>query len=427
MAETNTKNIQRLQEFIAYLRTNKLMDQKAIIDTVKRLVQTDRRFGSIATALGYLNPEDINRVLNEQAAAGKLFGETAAALKLLDERQLQEIYKRQRDDIYLFARSAIASGFLRPKEVVTFVQAFYENKLKDQKEEVEADAPPPKPNLKIRTMLRNIKDVAPLPQTVQQVLSMLKDPDVEINDVGKVIQTDAGLTTQFLKVVNSASYSMRSKIESVNQALVILGIKNIRNLMLTAGILNKFQNIPKKVAEDFWDHSIKSSQWCRTIAQTLRMTVIEEMFTGALLHNIGKLIIYQHFKEQSKDIDKRATSAEERGRAEREILGMDHADIAGFVFEVWQMSTEVVQGAMYHRIQVGAFRELPHANPAGTMVHMAVRLAHLDDSMDPTDYAVAAQQIVEEYSEYLRTDLIDVAGLIPKVKQAVSELKQLFS
>src|SRR3990167_7829463 len=132
MAETNTKNIQRLQEFIAYLRTNKLMDQKALTETDKKLVQTDRRFGSIATALGFLNPEDINRVLNEQAASGKLFGETAAGLRLLDEQQLQEIYKRQRDDIYLFARSAIASGYLRPKEIVTFVQAFYENKLKDQ-------------------------------------------------------------------------------------------------------------------------------------------------------------------------------------------------------------------------------------------------------------------------------------------------------
>ena len=94
----------------------------------------------------------------------------------------------------------------------------------------EEDKPLGRPSLSvdIRETLKKINGIAPLSGVVQKVIGMLDDPKVHMEAVGKVVSVDPGLVTMMLRLVNFAFFGMRSKVQSITQALVVLGTKKVR-------------------------------------------------------------------------------------------------------------------------------------------------------------------------------------------------------
>ena len=122
---------------------------------------------------------------------------------------------------------------------------------------------------------------------------MLEDPNTTANDLGRVIGRDTGLTARLLKIVNSAFYGFQSRIETVSRAVTIIGMRELRGLVLAASAIEAFSKVPNKVLNmaNFWRHSV----YCGVVAQLLaeRSNVLhaERLFVAGLLHDIGLVAI----------------------------------------------------------------------------------------------------------------------------------------
>lgn len=189
-----------------------------------------------------------------------------------------------------------------------------------------------------------------------------------------MISRDASLTSKTLKLVNSAFYGFPKKINSITRAIVILGFNKIKNIALSASIFETFRGVTGRGFDTkrFWEHSLAVAIATEVVAKDAGLEEQEDAFVAGLLHDIGKIIIAAHLKNEFIAIVK---SVEEEGllmaEAEEKVLGANHALIGKWLGEKWKFPDGLVAPtARHHQPRLAReFRELTYA------VHLADILA----------------------------------------------------
>lgn len=206
-----------------------------------------------------------------------------------------------------------------------------------------------------KSVIDRINGLPTLPIIVSKITDLIADPKTVAADIGKAISEDQALSSKVLKMVNSAYYGFPRKITTISQAVVILGFSAIRNLVLSASIVNLF---PSDVEsdfnrDDFWSHSIATGIAARAVAKRMKLPQLDDAFMGGLLHDIGKLVLDQFFHEEFEKI---ISIVKEKDclfiEAEKEAfeIDMDHSRIGGILGEKWNLPVNLVQVvSMHHR------------------------------------------------------------------------------
>ncbi|MBN4080471.1 HDOD domain-containing protein [Beggiatoa alba] len=190
-----------------------------------------------------------------------------------------------------------------------------------------------------------------LPEVCIRVNEMMDTDTTSATQIGKVISQDTGLTARLLKIVNSSFYGFPAKIETVTRAVSVIGLRELRGLVLAASAIETFSKIPNDALNmvQFWRHSV----YCGVVAQLLaeRCSVLhsERLFVAGLLHDIGKLIVCHRMPSESLLVlEKMETEALLDFEVERDIMGFDHADVGGELIKVWQMPASLEHALRYH-------------------------------------------------------------------------------
>jgi len=204
----------------------------------------------------------------------------------------------------------------------------------------------------VADILRDIKNLPTLPSVATRVVAMTEDPNCSQQELAKVVELDPAIATKLLKLVNSPFYGIRGAIGSVQQALVFVGMTNIRNLVLSASVMELFDeggdsaNFSRK---DLWLHSLGTAFSARAIAKTARTVDPEIAFTAGLIHDVGKLIIDRFFHEDFVRIvellkDRETVMAD----AESAVLGIDHSEIGAYLAQRWSLPDVLRDAIGYH-------------------------------------------------------------------------------
>lgn len=422
-------NIQLLQSFIGYVRTNKMLEQGDIIRTVRQMQQLDRRIGQLAMIRGFMTPEQVSKVMLAQTQINKKFVEMAIEMGYINSDKGDEIIRLQRDDLFAFSQSAVLAGVKTLPEMVGLLKSFLASNPAqtaapaDEKK----DSKPAGLGVNIRSTLQKIKGIAPLPGVVTKVVEMLDDPKMSMDKVGKVLTMDPGLVTALLRIVNSAFYGLRSQAKNITQALVILGTKKIKELVLVAGIMQKFKDIPKEEAELFWNRSILAAQWCKELAAFHKLPDIDLMFINGFIHNIGELVVFQHFPAEHEQLQKLKAAGGDALQAERQVLGGTHADISSFLFEIWQFPATVIQGAMVHHHALVQIEQMSSIKKEAMIVHFAAAIIDIDSQIDPFEYMAKLGALALTYQKALPMEGFSVEDTAVNVRTAAENLKSMFS
>lgn len=396
-------SLAKLQRFIQFLRAGNLMASEDILRTVRHMSVFDRRLGHMGAFRGFIQPEQINTILLEQSRTGDRFGDCAVRLKMMTNDQVGILIKLQKDDLFLFAQAAVTQKLTTTERIISSIKSF----LTDDPEAA-AEAEPPRSDEKIhldsqvRNIISGIEKIAPLPATAQRAVAMLEDPEVDLDRVGALLALDPGLTATLLRVVNSAFYGMRDKITSVTKALIVLGIKKLRQLVIAAAVMQKFQAIPPALAQRFWEQSMRVAQWCKEMGEYRHMDEVDEIFVCGLLHNIGHLVIVQNFRPQHHLIEEMTIGGRKLVDAEKSLLGGTHADIGGFMFSLWQMPRETIQSTMFHHHDLQLLTHSPNIEDAVFITHMAATIVDLDPNLDAMGYTEALERISQRYIDPLQ-------------------------
>lgn len=196
-----------------------------------------------------------------------------------------------------------------------------------------------------RKKIERLTNLPTLPNLMQRFTEMIHDPNASLADIGDELRKDQILTSKLLKLVNSAFYGFPGRISTVTHALVLLGYDAVKGLIVTSNVFGDL----KVDAYPLWRHSIASSLAARAICDTLAIPDAEEIAVAALLHDIGKVIFHL---EAGDDYMMAVEHALKNGlpmwRAEREVLGFDHAEIGLWLCEKWSLPDKLSKPIGYH-------------------------------------------------------------------------------
>lgn len=208
-------------------------------------------------------------------------------------------------------------------------------------------------------LLEGYLDVSSLPMIYYKINEAINKPRTSLADIGKIISDDPGLTVRLLKLVNSAFYGFPSKIETITQALVIIGTNQLRDLALATSIVNLFKGIPKDLVsmESFWCHSIACGIAAKTLAAYRNETNIERFLIAGMLHDIGRLILYKKVSEQASEALLQCRSSKTLlFLKEQEVMGFDHALLGRRLLRAWNLPLSLEEAVAFHHKPQEAMR-----------------------------------------------------------------------
>ncbi|MFC1544890.1 HDOD domain-containing protein [Gemmatimonadota bacterium] len=200
----------------------------------------------------------------------------------------------------------------------------------------------------------SIEKMPSLPTTVGKIVQLANDINSSAKDILAVIQLDPVVAAKVMKLINSAYYGMPNKV-SLKQAVVLLGINTIKNLALSSAIvtqLGKNQIAIKSFDQHrFWEHSLGTAITCRVICKKLGTDPgeVDEFFVSGLIHDLGKVVLalsvpllYSKALKQSEDNKLDSVTAE------RENIGIDHAEVGSMLGRKWSLNEMLVDSILNH-------------------------------------------------------------------------------
>ena len=205
-------------------------------------------------------------------------------------------------------------------------------------------------NLIVEGFLSQVQDLPTIPYVVVQIMERIQQPEPEIEELADLIMTDQVLTTQLLRMVNSAFYGLNRTVASVKETVIYLGLREIENLIYSVTLTNTFEiDAPLLKRIRFWEHSFGCALYSRLIAKKLGYPGKEQAYLAGLLHDIGEVIIALHLYQ---DFEKVVRLVKDDGKtfyqAEEEVLGINHTDLGSWLVDRWKLPSSLSNVITYH-------------------------------------------------------------------------------
>lgn len=270
-----------------------------------------------------------------------------------------------------------------------------------------------------RRRIEATQDLPTLPTVIGRILDMANSPMTNAADIGRVIEQDQALTAKVLKLVNSAYYGFPGQIRSVQHAIVILGFNKVKTIALAASVFDLSKGRESNLLDlpSFWEHSLGTALAAKVVAHKLGTALQpEDAFVGGLIHDLGKLILALCMpKEYSSVFEWLAANPCTVRKAERELLGFDHAQVGDWIAEKWRLPMELRNAARLHHgpTQAREDREMVFCVHVGDVIARSLGIGSPGD--------MYMEEINLQSWQHFN---LDVPFLDETVEQLVAELKR---
>jgi putative nucleotidyltransferase with HDIG domain len=209
------------------------------------------------------------------------------------------------------------------------------------------------------------------PATVHKVTALINDPDSSLSELVEVIRLDQAITANILRMCNSAYFGLRHKVDNVHDAIMYLGKQNVVRAVMAAGTSRFFKDTPGYEAEakDLWEHAVGTALMSQILAKKILKREDPQLFTAALLHDIGKIILGVFVSEKYHEI-KNVMSVQACSflEAEEDVLGLNHAGLGGTITAAWNFPQDIQQAISYHHRPQ---RHPAAVDPMPWLIHLA--------------------------------------------------------
>lgn len=219
--------------------------------------------------------------------------------------------------------------------------------------------------------LRDVEQLPTLPTVYLALCETVENPHSTIGDVVRVLSNDQAMVSHILRLVNSAYYGLSNRIDTVSRAVVLLGIEEVRGLVLAASVMNLFdkrEDLFDFRPAEFWGHAIATGLAARAIGKAAGIQALENFFVAGLLHDIGKLYMFEFFEQDFIKVLKHVQQTRVLfGNAEEEVIHTNHACIGNILAREWRLTDNLCEVIRYH----DNLAELPSISPMLAAVHLA--------------------------------------------------------
>ena len=267
-------------------------------------------------------------------------------------------------------------------------------------------------DLNFEKIFKKIDKLPTVPAIAIKILETIKDENKNLSDLVQIITLDISISTEILRLVNSPRYALPNKINSLPLAINILGPNTVKYTALSFSIARGFKKIPgnKFNYVNLWKESILTAVACRVIADGTAPEIKDDMFAIGLLHDIGRLIMWENLPTEYQLVLTEQDCISEDNASllclhdiETKILGVNHAYIGATLIKNWGFPSKVHDAIEYHHC--------PNLLPSGVSEETKIRVTILSLASLLKDYFTLKnkKKILEDIECY-----VDSSGFIKK-------------
>ena len=262
----------------------------------------------------------------------------------------------------------------------------------------------------VKQLMATQKSFASVRKTAAPIIAMSNNKNASIKDLGALIEQDPELSARILQVANSGFYSFRKKIESVSHAISLLGWNSVKMISLGSSLLTRMCNTDRRL----FNHSVRTAQIARFLAQEANFYKIEEIAVVGLLHDFGRVIFELFFPEKAAKLRQMTLdNGVPVHVAERELCGADHGEVGGWTLAEWDLPENITDSVVRHH----SFEKDTYHGRKTAVIHVADVFAIATDFRGPGWEKVPelSPEAVEALG-FSRGDLRDLLLAVMKMK-----------
>lgn len=263
----------------------------------------------------------------------------------------------------------------------------------------------------IRKIIQQMPELPAMPNIVAIALDVMKDPTASVTKLCEVISSDQAITTEILKVVNSAYYGLPQQITTINQATALLGFNKVRNLILSCAVKPMLMSHGGKA---LWEHSIKAAIGAEIIGKSLGRSDADECFVFGLLHDVGKIVFEVYNKSALQEVDRLVAFGADRSAAEKMMFGFDHSEAGDELITKWRLPKVIRSCVRYHHTP-----QLSEFPSSVGIIYAADRIVQ-----EPIKYPIIETEIANAIDFDLPDPLVLREQILEKSEQMIKALSR---
>jgi len=265
--------------------------------------------------------------------------------------------------------------------------------------------------------LRCLDSLPKMSPMLTQLLAQLSRPNCEVHELAETVERDPMLSGQILRLANSAIFGRLRPVSSVRHAIAMIGTSALRKFALGSSISNLFSRT--KLAKHFSlrrfnVHSVATATLLELLSEELLFESGEDAFLAGLLHDIGKLLIAASFPQQYDDIlALTAVNGATLVAAERDILGIDHAELSSLAILRWELSEAIQSAACDHHqpresagrpgLSLGIHHADAYINHLGMSVLPQPLPCQKADTLEIPGFAFSQERVLRSFEQEIET------------------------
>jgi len=273
-------------------------------------------------------------------------------------------------------------------------------------------------------IIAQLRELPVVSETARKLVVQLNQPNLHRDELVETVRCDSVLTARLLRVCNSAGCGVREPVDSVDQALLILGDNAIFRMVCAIGFggaLGLTASGHESEANDLWTHSLSTGVACEYLAEVESYGdfLPSAAFTAGLLHDIGKTVINKVLtpKARAEIRSKSSGGSLSRLAAEKDVLGADHSEIGACLLQRWALPELIVEAVANHHA--------PVTKPAiqlSALVYLANRAALCSGSTPGWEARLA--EVNNKSAAVLGMDVKRVEQIVSGIQDAMQVLPQ---
>jgi len=196
----------------------------------------------------------------------------------------------------------------------------------------------------------NINSLPQFPENIRLVERLINDPKSQMTDIARQIYMDPALTADLIKIVNSAQYMLSKKVDSISEAVKMVGIRGIKNLLYSYGS-QKILGGDSPDKKRLWEHSHKAAFFAYNLAKNFRRNrnLLDDAYLGGILHDMGKIVFVNAHPDFLNKIESFLKQRKMPASTLEDLAaGMSHAEIGARIAEKWNFPEDLVASIRYH-------------------------------------------------------------------------------
>ena len=220
-----------------------------------------------------------------------------------------------------------------------------------------------------------VENLPTLPVIVHQIQKLIENPNSNMSQIALIITRDQSIAARIVRLVNSAFYGLGNKISSIQQAIKLLGLNTVKNLVIGVSVVKTFEGVGNASLfdrEKFWLHSFGCATGARLIARKLNRDEPDDYFMAGLLHDIGILVLDQFFHDEFITVVQQTVRTKiEFVKVEQYVLGATHCEIGKLMASKWRLPDFLATAIHHHHKPILSDLESENDRFIAAVVHIA--------------------------------------------------------